>query len=99
MSVFDDELDKVLASKFPANPCKFLRIWRDGGDKELYVQVMEVGMWLEHNGHDVELKDIAAVLNKSLGMSVTVNDVWKHRHGSCLGCRRLKEAGYDLSEL
>lgn len=100
MSVFADAHKRAKDNRpFPPNICKFLKIWRDRDDKELYVQVMEEGIWLKdlETGQPEELRTTAAVLTDVLGVEITNNDVWKHRHDACHGCARIKAAGYELS--
>ena len=98
MSGFYEKLAEVKAQKFPPNICKFMKIWRDKGDKDLYVEVIEEGVWILDpvTGEPAELKDAAKVLTEVLGFPVTQNDIWKHRHSACATCKRIREAGYVL---
>ena len=95
MSVFDEAHQRARQDvKFPGNPCKFLKVWRDKGDKELYLSILNEGIWLTDpiTGEPEENGVIAAVLTDVLGISVQKHDVWKHKADQCMSCRSIRKA-------
>jgi hypothetical protein len=96
---YNNALKGVLGKKFPPNPCKLMKLWRDGHiDKELYDSVLTEGLFVTdpNTGDQAQLKDVGAMLSQILEIKFTESDVFKHRHRECVGCSRYIEAGYEL---
>ncbi len=85
MSGYADKLSLRKETRYPRNPCKFIRLLMRDGDWDKYADIMEA------MNMDYEMTDIAAILEEDLGFVVNKNDIWKHRHMQCGGCRTMSE--------
>ena len=90
MSKYSDRLREKKAQELPRNPCKFMKVWMKDGEEE-YREIMEAVFDTDEDGNLYEMEAVARVISEVQGFLVTKNDIFKHRHGRCIGCVRMSD--------